>query len=443
MPEPSETSLPDEQPWGYRTVRHLTTATESPWPGVLARSGGEPPRLLVAEEDLPDSWRGWQASADGHVLAPIDVARRRAGHHVVLPHCVERLADFLARRHRAGTPLTDGEIVTLVVSLLRGIDELAGSPGTAQWWLTATGRPVCATEVGSCGAAEAASELCGSLDPAGAALARTLTEIRDRLAACEGEPGELAACEQQLFAAATPEPLAMNVLPPRPARAEGLELDDAHAASPDDTPTRRSVREETSSHGLIWRLGRHLDAEWADAASRALQRVTRAPQRVTRVAASSSRRGKWIAAATAGALVLGGGALWPQDDTVADARDAQPTSPATESPATDGHTLPEAVAAAGSGSLGHSLATLLDARTECGADERCLASVMEDPTRPLAAGAVDLPPDRRSITLVDDFGGAAVLRVDATDAETPAQLVVVVVVADRWLLRDVYAAEQP
>jgi hypothetical protein len=56
---------------------------------------------------------------------------------------------------------------------------------------------------------------------------------------------------------------------------------------------------------------------------------------------------------------------------------------------------------------------------------------------------IDLAPDRRTATLLDDFGGAAVVRVDAAGGEHPPQLVVLVQSEGRWLLRDVYAvAEQ-
>ena len=42
------------------------------------------------------------------------------------------------------------------------------------------------------------------------------------------------------------------------------------------------------------------------------------------------------------------------------------------------------------------------------------------------------------MTLLDEFGGAAVLRVEASASPASPQLVVIVRTGDRWLLRDVY-----
>ena len=45
------------------------------------------------------------------------------------------------------------------------------------------------------------------------------------------------------------------------------------------------------------------------------------------------------------------------------------------------------------------------------------------------------------MTLLDEFGGAAVLRVEAAGG-APPQLVVIVRADGRWLLRDVYDVAQ-
>ena len=63
--------------------------------------------------------------------------------------------------------------------------------------------------------------------------------------------------------------------------------------------------------------------------------------------------------------------------------------------------------------------------------------------RPFPGGVVDLAAAERTVTLLDEFGGAAVLRVEASAAPAAPQLVVIVRAGDRWLLRDVYdVAEQ-
>ena len=87
---------------------------------------------------------------------------------------------------------------------------------------------------------------------------------------------------------------------------------------------------------------------------------------------------------------------------------------------------------------------LLAQRTACAGDGACLAGIMEDPTAVTAAGAIDLPTDQRTVTLLDDFGGAAVLRVEPVTAGPVVQLVLVIRTDGKWLLRDVHdIAEQP
>ena len=63
---------------------------------------------------------------------------------------------------------------------------------------------------------------------------------------------------------------------------------------------------------------------------------------------------------------------------------------------------------------------------------------MEDPGRAFGAGVIDLDAAHRTITLLDDFGGVAVLRVDGQQAPTTAQLVVIVESDGRWRMRDVH-----
>jgi hypothetical protein len=63
---------------------------------------------------------------------------------------------------------------------------------------------------------------------------------------------------------------------------------------------------------------------------------------------------------------------------------------------------------------------------------------------PLTGGAVDRRATGRTVTLLDDFGDIAVLRVDASDASIPSQMVVILRRDEKWLLRDVSdVAQQP
>lgn len=151
-------------------------------------------------------------------------------------------------------------------------------------------------------------------------------------------------------------------------------------------------------------------------------------------------------AAGAGAVVLAGGlalpsgatqtAASPTDSVALTTLGTTETSPSPISTeAADGAETADPTAIAGA---------LLEARTVCGSDPLCLAEVMTDPAAQIDPGAVDLDPSQRTVTLVDEFGGVSVVRVDAVDAHVPAQLVVIAQHDERWLLRDVYSvAQQP
>ncbi len=83
---------------------------------------------------------------------------------------------------------------------------------------------------------------------------------------------------------------------------------------------------------------------------------------------------------------------------------------------------------------------LLAGRSACGGESVCLEGVLETADAQFPPGVVDLPAEERSVTLLDEFGGAAVLRAEAAGG-TP-QLVVIVRADGRWLLRDVYDVAQ-
>jgi hypothetical protein len=58
-------------------------------------------------------------------------------------------------------------------------------------------------------------------------------------------------------------------------------------------------------------------------------------------------------------------------------------------------------------------------------------------------GAVDLPSADRTVELLDDLGGVAILSVTGVDGTVPAQLVVLVRTDERWVIRDVRDVEGP
>ncbi|QNA92736.1 MULTISPECIES: hypothetical protein [unclassified Microbacterium] len=135
--ESGETAL---VPRAHRVVRTLDPA-EGPFPGSLVTCGSAVAVRRDAEE--LDGWVGWRYAGAEHIAAPIDVIRRRGGHDVLLPWCTERISAFVVRRVAADAPLTPGESTTLVISMLRGLDEIGveGASG-GEWWLTDGGRPV-------------------------------------------------------------------------------------------------------------------------------------------------------------------------------------------------------------------------------------------------------------------------------------------------------------
>jgi len=66
---------------------------------------------------------------------------------------------------------------------------------------------------------------------------------------------------------------------------------------------------------------------------------------------------------------------------------------------------------------------------------------MEDPGAAVPSGVV-AEPRARTVTLLDEYGGVAVFRVEADDR--PAQILVLVSDDGKWLVRDVYdVADQP
>lgn len=428
----------------YRAVRVIRARDDGPWPGVLVRTAAGDARVLVDADALGAGWRGWDASPAGHVLAPLDLSRRVDGHDVVLPVCVERVEEFL-RRRAARMPLTAGEAVTLGVSLLRGCAELIATPEVSgEWWLDDAGRPVLATDASPRRALDATADALEQV-PVDAAMQRTWdTAVRaltaDRLSAVE-----LTAAEDALFAWAAPEPLTTITLSPR--------------AASEGTAGRETAREaaatplEPASRSMWHSLLAGVDDDFADTVSRATTAVWRRLRAPAAAPPGTGRRkAPWLVGGAVAVAVVVGGALWPTASGVA-------TSGATPTPAPSS-TVPAGGVPTGSGQgtggqdaetgpdgaevdLAAITAALLDARLACGDDAACLASVIVDPAA-APGGVVELAADERSITLLDDFGDLAVLRVDAHDGEKAPQLVVIARLDERWLLRDVHdVAQQP
>ncbi|MEU1970443.1 hypothetical protein ABZ477_02185 [Microbacterium sp. NPDC019599] len=414
----------------YRIIRRVDSPGETPWPGLLAHSETTGTVLLVEAESLGEDWPGWEADAESHLLGPLDVVRRPAGHLVALPPFAEPLEDFLRRREDA--PLTDGERLTIIVSLLRGLvaaAEASSPDPCGRWWLTDGGKPVFAMHGAGPRLAEATEGLLQAVvDAAGRSLRTVLEEALEVSRDGARLSRNLPRLEEALFAVTTPEALATTVFPPRRARA---------AITAD--PTADVVPEARES--LAGRVVRHVDADLADTVSQ----ITTAVWRRFRSDRPAARKRPLLFAGAAAAAVLAAGLLWPAGGpATAQPEQAGAPSPAAESPAAPTARPSADVPETEVEGLAGMLNALLAARSACAGDESCLAAVVEAPKKSAPAGAIDLAPDQRTITLLDDFGGAAVLRVDALDESTGAQLIVIVRRDEKWLIRDVHdVADQP
>ncbi|MDQ7877753.1 hypothetical protein Q9R08_07195 [Microbacterium sp. QXD-8] len=425
----------------YRAIRPVRARDDGPWPGLLVRTATGEACVMVDADVLGPEWTGWDAAPEGHVLAPLDICRRPDGHDVALPVCVERLEEFVGRRG-VRMPLSLGEAVTLGVSVLRGCAQIAGAPETVgDWWLDDAGRPVLATQSSPRPAREAAAAVLERVT-VDASAQRTWRTALHAVTAERMAVRELEAAEEALFAIATPEPLSTVSLSPRSAAESGLRHHDparAGVALPDHEPAPPSMW-----HSLV----AGVDDDLADTVSRATTAVWRRLRRAERGGKPAPRRAPWLVGGAVAAAVLAGGALWPTASGVAteDPVDVVTPTPSGTDPARDGSPTDQVDAPTDAGSpadLAQVAGALLDARLACGNASDCLASVVVD-AAPLPGGAIDLPAAERALTLLDDFGDIAVLRVDAADGAAPSQMVVILRRDDKWLLRDVSdVAQQP
>lgn len=431
-------STPEAAPLtdAYRLLRRVTPP-DAPVPGWLARCADERTVLLAAADTCAE-WPGQRFGDEGHVLGVRDLVRDGTGTGVELEWCPERLERLLNRRASTRDRLSAGEAVTVAVSLLRGLAELdaARTPRDAgwpegEWWMTDAARPVFVHGVTGQTAPAAVRRVLERLVAAcahmqvGRVVEEWLTSLDDPAQQARrwmAAPG----LEEALFAVATPEPIRMTTLAPAPTRTVDAALRDT------------SVIEAPPRHLLTGVLERHVDSTLGAMVSDAVHSI------VTRL--RRRRRPKpWLLAAGAAAVVIVVGTLWPSGETPLAQADQVTPAPVTSSPSTpvvaapaDGADKVDLVAVA---------TDLLDHRAGCG-DTTCLAEVMEDPTRQLPPGPIDLTPSDRDAMLLDDFGGVAVVRVDDARGDDAsgvfAQLVILAAVDGTWLLRDVHdVAQQP
>ncbi|WP_374314043.1 hypothetical protein [Microbacterium sp.] len=431
----------------YRAVRPIGAPGDGPWPGMLTCLPSGERRVLVDIDVVGTEWGGWDAAPGGHVLGALDVVRRQGGHDVELPVCPESVDSYLARRRASRHPLAPGEAVTLGVSLLRGCAELLPRrPGPGGWWLTETGRPVFATDAAPSPVRESTLLLLDELSRA-TPHPTAWADAAAAVSAVRVSAAELDQAELGVFAIAAPAPLDLG---PTPATGAGEpEVLRGGAVETAESEPRR---------GLWEALARHVDADLADAVSR----TTTSIWRRARAAPTTRRRAPLLVGAGVAAAVVGVGLMWPSaSGEVATAGDGHRTLESLDAPSPTGSESPAASPAASpsvnadpsAAAVGGAdadaaapedleaiAAGLLANMDACGEDGECRAALAMDGAE--APVQVGIPPDRRAVVILDDFGGVAVLRVDDASGELPSQLVVIARQNGEWLLRDVHDATQ-
>ena len=354
------------------------------------------------------------------------------------PPLVEYLDDYLRRRRRSGLPLTPGEAVTLAVELGRGYRRVENRPQAAAWALTARGCPVLVDENDGDDArgatAAALSQLADMLDDDGR---ERVEGVRDALLTPPPAENEL---ERRLFAWAAPMPLVLGPL--------SLRIDEA------GEPSRAAAQPPPL-----------LAAIDGDLAAAAMEAVSELRQRWRRWRYARAFSFALIAVGTAavvGVVVpmtapppLPASEASPATTTPSTARtpDAEPSAtplpsgrptvldPGGPTPLLSGETpTPSATETSSSGEAVIDAArALLTAYAACTGDPSCEQNVRDGKADPDEAPPED-PADAR-ISLVDDFGGLAVVRVDDGDE---SRYVTLVREKDRWLVRAVRTvADQP
>ena len=423
---------------------------ESAYPGELI-TDGELRGVRVDVAGVPEAL--WMFSGAEHVAGVRDVLRRRDGHDALLPWCAERVEVLLGRRAAASAPLTAGEAVTLVGSMLRGIVEVGDRRLEGQWWLTDEARPLFAPGEGvDCTASAVA--LIERLREIGVdrAMDRLLADILGGMGDRRVVRRSIERWERELTELAAPRPLARDVFAP-----ERVSAIEAHRSRlPDDID---ALAEQPT---LLRRL-----RACAAAAAEPLRRLAAKRMPARHPAAAPQLRGgaragrgrMALVGGAAAAVVLLGGLMWPSPDEGSAAIESSvvetPAAPsadtragtdaATTATATDAResaeSAPDAVA---DGSIEHRATELLASVAGCAdaGDAACAQAVV--------AGAGALVQERlagtdgkRTVSAVEDYGDVSVLRLGPS-GERGEQMLVLVRQEDRWLVRDVYdVADQP
>jgi len=357
------------------------------------------------------------------------------------PPIVERLDAYLSRRARSSLPLRPGEIVTVAVGVLRGC---AGTPDRARgatWGLTAHGCPVLVQDPEGDDAPTATARVLSQMATMTVGEGHDLLE-RARDIVLTRPPRVWEQWERRLFTWAEPTPLVLGPLAPR--EEESPLLSDRGSIAP---PSSLSALVDADLAALVADIVRDATGRWRAWRHRraATFGVVAAAVTVTVVVALSAGERQ-----PASADIPRTGVTTPAFDPLAtpSAIDRSPgergdligppTTPGTL-PSTSATWSPDSASASPNDDAVEAARTLLTSWASCSGDVSCQQSLREGSAGPQEASPGD--PADAEITLVDDFGGLAVLRVD--DGAVP-QYLTIVRTEDRWLVRAVRTvADQP
>ncbi len=433
------------------TALRRLRADEAPYPGELH---ADPAVVWVDLELVPEEL--WRCAPDGHLLVPLDLARTHGGHAAVVPHCAERLASVV------DGSCSEGAAVTITVSMLRAAAEARAHELTGgSWWVDASGRPVLAITGTAPWEIEARTLLARLAAGVSRHLGAEITRAAELIAAERLPETALVGCEDALFSLASPAPLGTRAS----VRADG--------APPMRADALRRPAELAPAESWIARV---TDADWAARVMGAVGEVTsalshlrerraagsRSATRRARVDTGTSpvpppnaphRRRAWLIAGAVAMVVVAAGLLWPDPSSPATARPVAEPSSSPEAGAEPGGDAqdPAPAASAEPDDLEAVARRALAALAACAAAAAAsCAAAMEDPSAPTPHGIVTRGADGPTVTLVDEYGGVAVIRVEESEADSaeaggePSQILVLVSADGKWLVRDVYdVADQP
>uniref|UniRef100_UPI002811E02A hypothetical protein n=1 Tax=Microbacterium sp. TaxID=51671 RepID=UPI002811E02A len=409
----------------------------APLEGVLAAAGER--RVVLADAAaVADRVFLGRSAPPQHLLAPTDVVRRAEGHDLELPWCREPVARLLDARAAGSRPLCGGELVTLVVSLLRGTREAwddvppEEDAPVGRWWLDDDGRPLFArAEDGGPVAGEADALLGQALvHTKDRMLLRLIEQARDALQRPRRLRRALEPLEDALFEACAPRPIERT-------SARSAERTTAPADALDDVLMRAP-----ESAGLVGLLERFTDASFAETMGDAVDRARAA----ARSALTGGRRLPLLAGAAAAAAVIAVGLLWPSDPEPADAHAREVTRPgpsaaATPAPAPPAPTppAPTPTASPGPEDARNAAIRLTRAVAECAAhaDPLC-AGVRDEAAEPLPDAVLRIAAAGEPV-LLDDYGDVAVFRLEDPSRTGGTVLLQLIRPGERWLLRSAQA----